>query len=83
VEKYYIYHARGIFTASAAYAEKSQSEILDDILASYPAFVQLASFDSKQEAEKEYGKYDNDISVRKNKDGVIVNYSIYTLKAEN
>jgi hypothetical protein len=27
MEKYCIYHARGIFTALAAYAEKSQSEI--------------------------------------------------------
>lgn len=82
MEKYYIYHARGIFTESAAYAEKSQSEILDDILASYPAFVQLASFDSEAEAEKAYSKYSNDISVRKNDDGVIIKYNIYTFKKE-
>ena len=83
MEKYCIYQARGIFTALAAYAEKSQSEMLEDILASYPAFVQLASFDSKAEAEKEYSKYDNDITIRENSDGVIIKYNIYTLKAEN
>lgn len=82
MEKYCIYHARGIFTESAAYAEKSQTEMLDDILASYPAFVQLAKYNSEEEAEKAYSKYNNDISIRKNKDGVIVNYSIYTIKAE-
>ena len=82
MEKYCIYQARGIFTESTAYAEKSQSEMLEDILASYPVFVQLASFDSEAEAEKEYSKYDNDIKIRKNGDGVIINYNIYTLKAE-
>lgn len=82
MKKYYIYHARGIFTGSAAYAEKSQSEMPEDILASYPAFVQLADFDSKAEAEKAYSKYSNDITIRKNSDGVIINYNIYTLKAE-
>ena len=83
MEKYCIYHASGIFTALATYAEKSQTEMLNDILASYPAFVQLASFDSRSEAEKECSKYDNHISVRKNGDGVIIKYNIYTLKAEN
>lgn len=82
MKKYYIYHARGIFTESATYAEKSQTEMLEDILASYPAFVQLASFDSEAEAEKEYSKYSTDISVRKNDDGVIIKYNIYTFKAE-
>lgn len=82
MEKYYIYHARGIYAESTAYAEKSQTEMLADILASYPAFVQLASFDSESEAEKAYSKYSNDISVRKNSDGIIVNYNIYTLKTE-
>lgn len=82
MKKYYIYHARGIFDETTAYAEKSQTEMLEDILASYPAFVQLASFDSKAEAEKEYSKYDNDISIWKNSDGVIINYNIYTLKEE-
>lgn len=83
MEKYYIYHARGIFTESTAYAEKSQTEMLDDILASYPAFVRIAKHNSKQDAEKEYSKYNNNIIIRKNEDGVIVNYSIYTIKAEN
>lgn len=83
MKKYYIYHARGIFTESATYVEKSQTEMLEDILASYPAFVQLASFDSKAEAEKEYSKYSNDVLLRKNGDGVVVKYNIYTLKAEN
>ena len=82
MEKYCIYHARGIFTESAAYAEKSQTEMLNDILASYPAFVRLAEYNSKAEAEKAYSKYNNDISIRKNSDGVIINYNIYTLKAE-
>ena len=83
MEKYCIYQARGIFTALAAYAEKSQSEMLEDILASYPSFVQIANFDSKEEAEKAYSKYNNDITIRKNSDGVIIKYNIYTLKAEN
>lgn len=83
MEKYHIYHARGIFTESAEYAEKSQTEMIEDILASYPAFVQLANFDSEAEAEKAYNKYTNDISVRKNGDGVIIKYNIYTIKAEN
>lgn len=82
MEKYCIYHALGIFDESTAYAEKSQTEMLEDILASYPAFVQLASFDSEAEAEKAYGEYDNNITIRKNSDGVIINYNIYTLKAE-
>ena len=82
MEKYCIYQARGIFTASAAYVEKSQSEILEDTLASYPVYVQLATFDSKSEAEKAYSKYSNDITIRKNSDGVIIIYNIYTLKAE-
>lgn len=83
MEKYYIYQARGIFTESIAYAEKSRSEMIEDILSSYPVFVQLANFDSKQEAEKAYSKYSNDITIRKNSDGVIIKYNIYTLKAEN
>lgn len=81
--KYCIYHARGIFTEFVEYAEKSQTEIIEDILASYPAFVQLADFDSESEAEKAYSKYSNDISIRKNGDGVIIRYSIYTIKVEN
>ena len=82
MEKYCIYHARGIFTESNAYAEKSQTEMLEDILASYPVFVQLAEYNSEEEAEKAYSKYNNNISIRKNSDGIIVNYNIYTLKAE-
>ena len=83
MEKYCIYHARGIFTESNAYAEKSQSEMIEDILASYPAFVQIANFDSEVEAEKAYSKYSNNIKIWKNSDGVIIKYNIYTLKAKN
>lgn len=85
--KYYIEHACGNFTAPIDYAEKTESQILDDILyyiqeGKQSPFETLAEFESDEEAHKVFKKYHNDISVQKNRDRVVINYHIYELEAE-
>lgn len=79
--KYYINHACGIFTAPIEYAEKTKEEIYNDILESYPEFMQLAEYNSKEEAEKAFN-YHDDITIRKNGGRAVINYHIYTLEKE-
>lgn len=78
--KYYIEHACGNFSAPIEYADKTEAEILNDILADYPEFMTLAEFDDQAEAEKAYSKYHDDVTIRKN--GVI-DYHIYRLEKED
>jgi hypothetical protein len=85
--KYYIEHACGIFTAPIEYAEKSEEEILDDILyyiqeGKESPFETLAEFESDEEAHKAFNKYHNDISVQKNEDRTVISYHIYELESE-
>ena len=85
--KYYIEHACGNFIAPIDYAEKTEAEILDDILnyiqeGSESPFETLAEFKSEEEAHKAFNKYHNDISVQKNRDRVVINYHIYVQEAE-
>lgn len=85
--KYYIDHASGNFTAPIDYAEKSEAEILDDILyyiqeGEASPFETLAEFCSEEEAHKALNKYHNDISIQQNRDRTVINYHIYKLEAE-
>ena len=85
--KYYIEHAFGNFTAPIDYAEKTEAQILDDILyyiqeGSESPFETLAEFESEEEAHKAFNKYHNDISVQKNRDRTVISYHIYELEAE-
>jgi hypothetical protein len=85
--KYYIEHASGNFTAPIDYAEKTEAEILDDILyyiqeGKESPFETLAEFESDEEAHKAFNKYYNDISVQKNGDRAEISYHIYKLEAE-
>lgn len=79
---YYIEHACGNFIAPIEYADKTEAEILNDILVDYPEFMTIARFDSEAEAEKAYSKYHNNICVRKNGDRTLVDYHIYSLEKE-
>lgn len=87
MRKYYIEHASGNFTAPIDYAEKSETEILDDILyyiqeGKESPFETLAEFESEEEAHSAFIKYHNDISAQKNRDRVVIYYHIYRLEAE-
>ena len=87
MRKYYIEHASGNFTAPIDYAEKSEAEILDDILyyireGQESPFETLTEFESEEEAHRAFIKYHNDISAQKNRDRVVICYHIYRLEAE-
>lgn len=79
--KYYINHAFGNFTAPVEYAEKTQDEVYYDILESYPEFIQLAEYDSEEEAEKAF-TYHDDITVQTIEGKAVISYHIYTLERE-
>lgn len=85
--KYYIDYASGNFTAPIDYAEKTEAQILDDILyyireGEQSPFETLAEFDSEAEAHKVFIKYHNDISIQQDRDRTVINYHIYKLEAE-
>lgn len=85
--KYYIEHACGNFTAPIDYAEKTEAQILDDILyyiqdGKESPFETLAEFDSEEEAHKAFNKYHNDISIQQNRDRTVIIYHIYKLEVE-
>lgn len=87
MKKYYIEHACGNFSAPIDYAEKTEAQILDDILyyigeGEEGPFETLAEFESEEEAHKAFNKYHNDISVQKNRDRVVIYYHIYKLETD-
>lgn len=83
MKKYYIEHACGNFSAPIEYAEKAKTEIKEDILAECPEFMTIATFNSEDEARKEYSKYYDDIDVQENCDRAIISYHIYRLESED
>lgn len=81
MNKYYIEHACGNFNAPIEYADKTQEEILEDILSECPEFMTLFESGSKCEAETEFSKYNNQITITRNGNRAVVDYHIYRLEA--
>lgn len=88
MNRYYIDHSCGNYTAPIEYAEKSKEEMLDDILyyieeGKQSPFETIAEFDSKTEAEAAFNKCYDAVRVLKNGKEAVINYDIYRLEVED